>query len=112
MTRAHVKLLGPCFKTGQVDRLLLHHRLWAHERYHKCNRQPNGTELPADLPKQVNTPIKPDTASQQHISKYLEPPSPTYCTLLLQPADYTQRLDKPTNELPAIPIKFSHKDQT
>ncbi len=30
MTRAHVKLLGPCFKTGQVDRLLLHHRLWAH----------------------------------------------------------------------------------
>ncbi|KAF6773255.1 hypothetical protein AHF37_05765 [Paragonimus kellicotti] len=29
MTRAHVTLLGPCFKTGQVDSLPLHHRLLA-----------------------------------------------------------------------------------
>jgi len=27
MTRAHVRLLGPCFKTGQVDCLLHNHRL-------------------------------------------------------------------------------------
>ena len=29
MTRAHVTLLGPCFKTGQVESLPQHHRLWA-----------------------------------------------------------------------------------
>lgn len=31
MTRIHVTLLGPCFKTGQVDSLPLHHRLLALE---------------------------------------------------------------------------------
>lgn len=29
MTRAHVTLLGPCFKTGQVESLPQHHRLLA-----------------------------------------------------------------------------------
>ena len=31
MTRIHVTLLGPCFKTGQVASLPLHHRLLALE---------------------------------------------------------------------------------
>lgn len=33
MTRAHVKLLGPCFKTGRVESLPLHHRLSAHDMH-------------------------------------------------------------------------------
>lgn len=31
MTRIHVTLLGPCFKTGQVESLPQHHRLLALE---------------------------------------------------------------------------------
>lgn len=44
MTRAHVTLLGPCFKTGQVDSLPQHHRLSALYRRHKHSSPPNDPE--------------------------------------------------------------------
>lgn len=52
MTRAHVTLLGPCFKTGQVDSLPQHHRLLALET---VTRTQPPTERIRDIIRPVNT---------------------------------------------------------
>ena len=58
MTRAHVRLLGPCFKTGQVDCLLHNHRLStpiaeAAPNRHVSNTPAKGSEA-GDTPESDN----------------------------------------------------------
>jgi hypothetical protein len=55
MTRAHAKLLGPCFKTGRTDDRLLH-------REH-ANESPRRTELTAGT---CRTRPPPNASSNQH----------------------------------------------
>ncbi|KAA0193356.1 hypothetical protein FBUS_02444 [Fasciolopsis buskii] len=65
MTRAHVTLLGPCFKTGQVDSLPLHHRLWALLKCNKRNRRPNDTKPSPGLYSQATRQPDSEPPAQQ-----------------------------------------------
>ena len=65
MTRAHVTLLGPCYKTGRVDSLPLHHRLWALSKHHARNRTPNDTEPSPGLHLQATRQPDPEPPAQQ-----------------------------------------------
>ena len=51
MTRAHVRLLGPCFKTGQVDTDLLAIDCSSTHRYHRQHRRTTDTVFPCKTQK-------------------------------------------------------------
>ncbi|THD19104.1 hypothetical protein D915_010195 [Fasciola hepatica] len=65
MTRAHVTLLVHCLKTGQVDSLPLHHRLWALPKCNKCNRRPKDTEPSPGLHSQATRQPDPKPPARQ-----------------------------------------------
>ena len=70
MTRAHVRLLGPCFKTGRMKDLPKHHRLLAPTRRGPEQEQPAQRELQAvhAAKAAANRPCEP---------KGRAPPNPT-----------------------------------
>lgn len=93
MTRAHVTLLGPCFKTGRVDSLPPHHRLLA--PLAASRTQPSAGHNRAIIwpavtgYKTTRTRMRqPNRHARMHTH---EPPSQTYCTKPMRSADYTRK---------------------
>lgn len=91
MTRAHVTLLGPCFKTGQVDSLPLHHRLLAlNGTTYATAHQTNPNHCQACIHKQHDNQTR-TRQQNRHARTYHKPPSPTHCTEISWSAIYTRK---------------------
>lgn len=116
MTRVHVTLLGPCFKTGQVDRLPQHHRLLALESTtHTTASQTNPSYRQACLHKQHDNQTRTRQPTGTHActtSRHLRHTAQNRCGQPITPESQNlQRTTSQASELPAIPTIQSHKDK-
>ena len=120
MTRAHVTLLGPCFKTGQMDSLPLHHRLSAQYSAPHATVDRAGSSHPQACFYTQHGNQTQTSRSNRHEFTHQQPPSPAHCTVPLRSADYTRKWRAQTSYLPSraykatrtIHTRFNHSRQT